>query len=333
MSRICAPYILFGATLAAALSVTSAHAHAQGADAATALTLFEEGKQLAAAGNFAEGCPKLLASYNVVPKLGTLLNLADCYERAGKTASAWVRFTEAVTMAERAGQQERTDFARTHAASLAPKLSRLVITVSGARPDGLEVRRDGALVDAAAFGTPVPVDPGTHVLEARAPHKKTWTTNVEIAAAATEPRAVAVPVLEPDGAAGAAGASPVAGAASTTEGPDVPADSSTTSSRGSSQRTWAFVVGGVGGAGLVASLVTGLIAKNQYAHSNDPGGCVNDACTQRGLDDRSTAASTAGASTGIFVGGALLLATGVVLYLTAPSSSSSPSPASASSRR
>ncbi len=336
-----AKYTITAAALATALSITCAHApsaHAQGADAATALTLFEEGKQLAAAGNFTEACPKLLASYNVVPKLGTLLNLADCYERAGKTASAWVRFTEAVTMAERAGQQERTDFARTHAEALAPKLSRLVITVSGASPDGLEVRRDGALVDAAVFGTPVPVDPGTHVLEARAPHKKTWTTKVEIAAAATEPRAVAIPVLEADGATSATGgaaaaAAPAPGAAATTEGPDAPTDASTSSSRGSSQRTWAFVIGGLGGAGLVTSLVTGLVAKGQYARSNDPGGCVNDACTQRGLDDRSSASTTAGASTGIFIGGALLLATGVVLYLTAPSSSSSSPGSAASSRR
>ena len=96
-------------TVVAALALARTPiAHAQGSgDTASALSLFEEGKKLASEGNYAEGCPKLLASYNLVQKLGTVLNLADCYERAGKTASAWARFTEAVTMADRAGQQDR----------------------------------------------------------------------------------------------------------------------------------------------------------------------------------------------------------------------------------
>jgi hypothetical protein len=311
-----------GVGIATALSSGVPAAHAQGADAATALTLFDEGKQLVATGNYREGCAKLLASYNVVPKLGTLLNLADCYERSGKTASAWVRFTEAATIAERAGQQERTEFARAHAAALAPKLSRLVITAPASPPDGLEVRRDGTLVDPAVFGTPVPVDPGTHVLEARAPHKKTWTTDVEIAPAAAQPRAVAIPSLEPDGVP-IAGVAPIAGAAPS-YGPPASADAAgaepTTTSRGSTQRTLAFVLGGVGGAGLIAGVVGGLIAKNEYASSNDPGVCVGNTCTQRGLDDRSSASTTATLSTVVFIGGALLVATGVVLYLTAPSS-------------
>ena len=96
------------------------------------------------------------------------------------------------------------------------------------------------------------------------------------------------------------------------------------------QRTWAFVLGGVGAAGLAASVVGGLVARGEYATSNDAGGCVGNACTQRGLDDRSSASTTAAASTGFFIGGALLLATGVVLYLTAPSTPSTPSTSSSS---
>lgn len=79
-------------------------------------------------------------------------------------------------------------------------------------------------------------------------------------------------------------------------------------------------------AGPVAGVVGALVQRGEYATSNDAGACVGNACTQRGLDDRSSASTTAAASTGFFIGGALLLATGVVLYLTAPSSPSSPSP-------
>jgi hypothetical protein len=309
--------MLLGIGAVAALSAREPAAYAQSPDTAAALTLFEEGKQLTAIGNYREGCPKLLASYTMVQKLGTLLNLADCYERSGKTASAWVRFTEAATIAERAGQQERAEFARTHAAALGPRLSRLIVTAPSPAPEGLEVRRDGTVLDAAVFGEAVPVDPGPHALEARAPHKQTWTANVDIEPDAKTPRTVAIPAFEPDLAVGAGAGAGGAGAA---EGPPASIQSAggdaSPSSSGGTQRTWAFVLGGVGTAGLVASVVGGLVARGQYAHSNDSGGCVNDVCTQRGLDDRSTAGTTAGVSTGIFIGGALLLATGIVLYLT-----------------
>jgi len=318
-----------GASFAIAIAAQAPPASAQTADAAAALTLFEEGRQLAARGSYREACPKLLASYAMVQKLGTLLNLADCYERSGKTASAWVRFTEATTIAERAGQQERAEFARTHADALGPRLSRLIITVVAPPPEGLEVKRDGTTIDPAVFGTAVPVDPGTHVLEARAPHKRTWTTSIELEPNAVTARAITItiPSLELDSAPPDAPAVAAVAAGP----PSAPARSSGVSSLADSrpdgtQRTWAFVLGGVGAAGLVASVVGGLVARGEYATSNDAGGCVGNACTQRGLDDRSSASTTAAASTGFFIGGALLLATGVVLYLTAPSSPSSPSP-------
>jgi hypothetical protein len=307
-----------------AVAAQATPARAQTADAAAALTLFDEGRQLAASGNFHEACPKLLASYSMVHKLGTLLNLADCYERSGKTASAWVRFTEAATIAERAGQQERAEFARAHAAALGPRLSRLIITVVAPSADGLEVKRDGTTLDPAVFGTAVPVDPGMHVLEASAPHKQTWTTSIELEPSALTPRAITIPSLEPDLAPASAAVAP--------SGPPASGGvSSLVDGRpGGAQRTWAFVLGGVGAAGLVASVVGGLVARSEYATSNDAGGCVGNACTQRGLDDRSSASTTASVSTGFFIGGALLLATGVVFYLTAPSSSPAARSAAAS---
>src|SRR5436309_1887312 len=69
-------------------------------------SLFEEGKKLAAAGNYTDACPKFLASYNLEHRTGTALNLADCYEKSGQLASAWARFVEVATVAERAGQIE-----------------------------------------------------------------------------------------------------------------------------------------------------------------------------------------------------------------------------------
>ena len=146
---------------------------AQGSsDLAAAQGLFDAAKQLVAQGKLAEACPKFLASFRFDPKPGTMVNLADCYEKNGQTASAWARYLEAATLAQRAGQAEREQYAKEHAAALEPKVARLSIAAAAA--PGLEVLRDGK-IDAAILGTPVPVDPGKHLIEARAPGKKTWS--------------------------------------------------------------------------------------------------------------------------------------------------------------
>jgi hypothetical protein len=307
-------FVLAVACVVVSAAVYIPEAHAQAGDTASALTLFEEGKRLAAEGRHAEACPKLQASYNLVQKLGTLLNLADCFERTGRTASAWARFTEAQTMAERTGQEERAEFARSHAAALAPKLSRLVITVASPAPPGLEVRRDGAVVDPAAFGSAVPLDPGTHTIEARAPQARTWTRTIDVAPETALESAVVVPALEP-----LTEASPPAASPPIVAPPPVLAAPPAEAPSGRTQRTWGLVLGGVGVAGLTASLISGAVASSEYQSSNQDGHCTNDVCTSRGLEQRDTAKTVAGLATGLFIGGAALVGAGIVLYLTAPS--------------
>jgi len=52
---------------------------------AAARTLFEEGKRLLGEGKVEQACGKFEGSLKLSPKLGTRLNVADCYERMGKT--------------------------------------------------------------------------------------------------------------------------------------------------------------------------------------------------------------------------------------------------------
>src|SRR5882672_9523038 len=130
-----------GLLFALGLSATRAHAADAGAQAQT---LFDEGKRLMDAEDYAAACPKLAESQRLDPGNGTLARLATCHEKQGLTATAWSEFAELLTSAQRAGQADRERFARQRIAILEPHLSRLTIIVPAdvATTAGLVVQRD-----------------------------------------------------------------------------------------------------------------------------------------------------------------------------------------------
>jgi Flp pilus assembly protein TadD len=172
----------------------AAPAFAQPTDPAAAQALFDEAKRLLEAGRVADACPQFLHSFKLDPKPGAAFNLGACYEKNGQTASAWARYLEAASLAEQAGQADRAAYARDAAKAIEPKLARLTVMVQKPAP-GLEVRRDGVLIDATAWGMAVPVDPGQHVLEARAPAKRPWSRTVDVAAGDAKVR-IEVPAMQ-----------------------------------------------------------------------------------------------------------------------------------------
>src|SRR5262249_53951071 len=161
-------------TLATLLALAApAHAQSAGDESqkkAAATVLFDEGKEAAKAGDLPRACAKFEASIAVLPQLGTRLNLADCYEKTGRLASAWAEFREAASLASKRGESAREDFAREHVTALEPRLSRLTIKLAPAlHTVELRVTRDGVVVLPALLDTAVPVDTGTHVVSASAP--------------------------------------------------------------------------------------------------------------------------------------------------------------------
>jgi hypothetical protein len=85
---------------------------------AAAETLFREARELAIAGKIAEACAGFAESQRLDPHVGTLVYLATCHEQQGKTATAWVEFTEAEAQARRAGLKERIALAHEKAEQL-----------------------------------------------------------------------------------------------------------------------------------------------------------------------------------------------------------------------
>jgi tetratricopeptide (TPR) repeat protein len=163
---------------------------------ALAETLYQQARDLMSEGRYDEACPKLEESYRLDPATGTLLNLASCHEKQGKFATAWFEYSDGITMARRDARPDRVSFAQGRLAELEPKLSKLTIVVPPAADvAGLELELDGARIGPAARGVPTPVDPGTHLIEARAPGRKTFREQVEIGASA-EQKTVTLPALE-----------------------------------------------------------------------------------------------------------------------------------------
>lgn len=187
---------LAGLTVAALGVPRPAAADGSLADQSMATQLFKEGRALLDQGRVAPACRKLEESQRLGPGGGTLLNLALCHQKEGRTATAWVEFTEALGIARRDERQPRIDFARAHLAELEPLLSRLSIQVPAAADlPNLEIKRDGGVVGRAAWGSAIPVDPGDHLIEAAAPGKMHWKQSVVVGANA-ESKVVVMPALE-----------------------------------------------------------------------------------------------------------------------------------------
>lgn len=305
-----------GAAVALAGLVSTGQARAQAAsDAAAAEALFNEAQKLATAGDYANACPKFAESLRLDTGIGVMLYLGDCYEHIGKTASAWAEFKEAEELAAKQADK-RAAAAHRRAEALEPTLARLVVRVEpGTDVEGLELKRDETLVGRAQWGSPVPVDPGPHVIDVRAPGKKARQISVQVVAGGA-PTVLSIPALEDETAAPAPLPEPQPPGADAPRAP------------GRTQRTTAYIVGGAGVVGWVIGAAFGFdtISKNNAAGSIGkchPVSSQQDVCNSTGVGLLSAAKTSALVSDVAFGVGAAALAGGVVLYLTAPTASPS----------
>lgn len=192
--------LVFAASLA--LVAAARPALAQDTAEKAAQKAFDDGMKLLDQGKTAEACPRLEESQRLDPAMGTQFRLAECWEKLGRTASAYGLFRQVASEAKAAGRDDRAVLAVNRSTALEPRLTRILIIVSpSARTPGLIVRRDGAVVDEAQWGRGVAVDPGSHLLSASAPGKKTWEQQQLARSGTVE---VTIPALEPGNGATAA---------------------------------------------------------------------------------------------------------------------------------
>jgi hypothetical protein len=142
--------------------------------------VFIAAMKLMANKQYAEACSLLSRSLDLDPGMGTRFRLAECYEKLGRLASASDQYASVANAAALAGKPDREAYARRRAAALEPKVAKLTVVLPPALAalPGLEITRDGTPMDKSLWGTPVPIDPGDHVVTVRAPGKRPYEGTV-----------------------------------------------------------------------------------------------------------------------------------------------------------
>ena len=272
----------------------SAAAAPSATDAALAQALFDEGRALVEAGKYSEACPKLSLSNRLDPGGGTLLNLALCHDNEGALALAWTEYTDALAQARRDHREDRIAFAEAHLGDLEQRLPHVRIVLRGP-PLGVNVTLDDVVIDTAAIGLAMPVNPGRHVVKATANGKVPWSR--ELTVGIGESGEIGVPELAIS-----------------------PRTAEPEKAQPSIRRPVGWAIVGIGAIGVVGGAVVGILALNKSAQTEQL--CPSNPCTNpEGVRASENAVTFAWIANGSIAGGVVAIAVGTYLVLTAPATS------------
>jgi hypothetical protein len=258
--------------------------------------LFEEGRDLAKAGKFAEACAKFEQSYALDNGVGTELNLADCHEHLGQFAQAWRYFDEASHRSN--DNAARAKFAHDRAEALSTKLATAVINFADPNVVGISVTIAGRAVKPNGVITER-VDPGEIAVHVATPSKVLFDATKSAAAGATVIFDVPAATVEE-------------------RREDEPV-----TDRRHKRLLVSYTIGGIGVAGLVTGIVLGIVADRNYNADTAAPACSKDStghltCTHDATTKAVSDGNLADVGTYVSVIGIAAIAAGVVVYLTAP---------------
>lgn len=300
--------------VAAALACSAAfglapEARADEAQTQAAEALYRQAKALMDRGELEEACEKFAASHALEPGVGTLLYLGDCYERAGRFASALETFEAAAKLAEDRGDDARQHLASVRAKALGPRTPKLEIRSRGALSANFQITVNGAPLEHTELNRPLARDEGEYDIGFSAPGRDSFVSHIELKNGAPGVTVVDVPRLIRT-------SSPVAS--------EVPmSDDIEDAERGDGQRVVAWIVGG---AGMALAITAGVFTTLAVKKNDDSKGSCDPSdpnrCDLEGVRLRGDAKSNATIATVTGIVGGLAVASGVVLYVTAPESES-----------
>jgi hypothetical protein len=290
---------------------------AQGAGSAEAEELFQQGRAALESRDYSLACAKFGASLQLEPAVGTLMSLAECEEAQGELAGARQHWQEAADLADAKNDSlRRGAYCRQKLAAVDVRVPRLRVYLATGAPNDTTLLRDKVSLGTAGFDVELPVDPGAHVLAVSARGHETNRYSVELGEG--EHKAIEVEpgkevALSPP-AATSASSSPVpapAGAMAPSSARPVPSGMTT-------RRAIAYVVGGVGVAGIGIGAYFGIRTFAEAKAATDLCPC-DGAVRETAVQHQNTARTDGAISTVAFAVGGAAAAAGILLWLTAPS--------------
>lgn len=166
----------------------SSRAQAQVSDAerAAARDLFKQGDELQRAGKFPEALDKFQRAEQVIHAPTNVLRIAECQAATGRLVEAAESYRQVthftLSPTSPPAFQSAIDQAKGELAQVEPRVPKVTVQVTpppaqGSQP---ELVIDGASVPFALVGEQIPLDPGTHTLQAKAAGYASQTETVSL---------------------------------------------------------------------------------------------------------------------------------------------------------
>jgi hypothetical protein len=288
--------------LVSLLTATAAHAEPTSADRETARTLMQQGREARDKGDLKEALKRFKGADDIMHVPTTALEVARAQVALGQLVEARDFIAEIRQIPAKSNEPAPFKEARKRAddldASLNGRIPSLRISVTGA-PDGAEptVSIDGVQLPASARDLPRNVDPGHHVVAVKVATKTSageGSQEVDVREGEQKPVEVALTMTAVD--------QPASPPAAVAEPPQPETPPPPMHSHSPTVLTWAGV--GLGGVGIVAGTVTGILTLSKKSALKSECGPSNVCTTGTATSDLSSANSFATVSTiGFIVAG------------------------------
>ena len=276
--------------------------------AAMADALFDQARQAMAARDYDNACTKFREADRLDPQPGSKMNLGLCEEKRGKLATAASLYRAAIEALP--ASDERKALASKQLAAIAGKVPKLVLRAENAAPEDMRARI-GDVDVGAAWGTPLPVDPGEVVVVVSAPGRQARQMRTQVAAGETVEMAIApgpalatAPPADNQREATPDGRVPGGDAAD----PPQPSGSGTLTTVG-------WIIGASGLALAIAGAVTGGLGLGEKSSGEEQCDATKGVCSQEGVDANDAAQTLLTTTTVLWVVGGVAIATGITLLL------------------
>ncbi len=290
------------ATSAVGLAAAAPAAQPDAATRAAARDLAEQAETMYKAGDFAGALDKYQRAHALVPVTTLGLRIARCFLKLGRFVDASEQYLDVTRMELPPGALQVHKDAQVTAEAerneLQPRIPKVTIKLEG---DADDMLLDGKPFPAALLDVARPIDPGKHKVELRRDTKK---VTQEFTIAEGENKAV---VVDANAAFANAGATPP------TPEPVKPPEAPPKKAK----PVAGFVLLGIGGVGLAAGTISGLLARGKITSLEAK--CPDRSCPPDAWADADGYSRLRTISIIGFVVGATAAGAGAVLLLTAPS--------------